>query len=138
MNPNPYQPPAAAPARYEASFPGDRRMFMIAGAAAMLASLFWGVLALLRLGSGLAGGPLLAILPLVLVVLYAQRGFQLFKLDANAAQRITRLHGIGAIAALLQVMQVGDGVMQALYVFKLLVNVGGGVTAWLAYRSTRR
>jgi len=84
MSPNPYQPPSAYsvdPRNPGVQTPGDRNLFVLAGVGALLASAYWAALTLLiGAASAVANvNPAQVILPLVLIVLYALRGFQLFK-----------------------------------------------------------
>jgi hypothetical protein len=141
MNPNPYQPPQSyrAPAPYP---PGGappnvpRTPFVLAAVGAFLASGYWAALTLL-LGLGAAVGNISlmqTILPVVLVVLYAMRGYQIFKGDPNAAKRILWLHGVGGVVAIMQIAQ-GHGVFVALQSIKGLIHVFGGVTAYMAQRA---
>jgi hypothetical protein len=91
----------------------------------------------LLLGVGAAFGstsPAQFVLPCVLIVLYAVRGFQLLKGDPNAARRILWLHGIGGIAAIVY-MASGGGLIVVLQAAKLVIHVFGGATAYLALRS---
>ena len=127
---NPYEPPRQA---VNALSPSVRGAFTLAGAAAFLASIYWGVFTLL-VGFGAAMGstsPLQILLPVVLVVLYAMRGFQLLKGDVAAARRLIWLHGVGAVAAFIQLL---SGQVVILLAIKVAINVFGAVTA---YRATR-
>ncbi len=142
MSPNPYQPPAPAPIdprSAAAQSPGDRSLFILAGVGALLASAYWAALTLL-IGVASAVGnvsPTQVLLPIVLIVLYALRGFQLVKGNPAAAKRILWLHGIGGIVAVLQIMSGGTLVM-VLNVIKVAIHLFGGVTAFLALRSYNR
>ena len=137
MNPNPYQPPnAQGPLPYAPGGPPpDRTMFVLAAVGAGLASAYWAGLTLL-IGLGAAYGSVSgfqAILPIVLIVLYAVRGVQIFKGDPAAARRILWLHGIGAISAVIQIGS-GGGLFVVLQGIKILIHIFGGVTAYLAQR----
>jgi hypothetical protein len=142
MTPNPYQPPqqpmrAAAPGVDVGAAPaGNRTLFVLAAVGAGLASLYWATLTLL-IGLGVAigsGSPVQIILPFVLIVLYAVRGYQLFQGDPLAARRILWLHGIGGLAAFAQMASAG-GFWGALQGVKIVIHVFGGVMAFLALRS---
>jgi hypothetical protein len=129
-SPNPYQPPGA-PAGRE---PGQRNRapFVLAAVGAGLASLYWGAMVLLTLSMGNGAGPQ-SFLPLLLVGLYAYRGYQIFTGDTQAAGRILWLHGIGAVMAFMQMMGAsGLGVFQGV---KVAINVFGAITAYLATRA---
>ncbi|MGD0527698.1 MAG: hypothetical protein ABSE49_21375 [Polyangiaceae bacterium] len=140
QGPNPYPPPAP----YQASPYGvpvaNRTPFVLAAAGAWLASAYWAVMTgLLGLGAMLGSGSVAQIiLPVVLIGLYAMRGFQIFKGDPNAARRILWLHGIGAVAALIQALgsfATGSALVAGLQGMKVVINVFGGITAYYAYRS---
>ncbi len=144
MNQNPYEAPQASD-----SFgylpggakppPSSRGPFVLAAIGAWLASVYWAALTLL-VGLGAAIGnvsPTQLIMPCVLIGLYAFRGFQIFKGDANAAKAILWLHGIGAIMAVLQMFTGAGLVSMVLHGIKVAVNGFGGLTAYLAYRSTQ-
>jgi hypothetical protein len=140
MTPNPYDPPqhykqpAAGPGVAGAA--GNRNLFVLAAIGAGLASLYWAALTLL-IGVGVAigtGSPVQIVLPFVLIALYAVRGYQLFRGDPAAARRILWLHGIGGLAAFVQMVSAG-GFWGALQGVKILIHIFGGVTALLALRS---
>lgn len=134
MNPNPYQAPSPGGPQYAAS---NRLLFVLAGVGAWLASAYWAALTLL-LAFGTATGtvsPLQLALPVVLIVLYAMRGLQLFKGDPAAARRILWLHGVGAVMALVQ-MSHGGTLWIVLQGIKIAIHVFGGLTAYLAVRSS--
>jgi hypothetical protein len=119
--------------------PQTRTLFIVAGVGAILASLYWGGMTLLLLLGAVAGSlsPAQVILPFVLIVLYAYRGFQLFQGNVSAARRIVWLHAVGAAVALLQVL-TGGLLVAILHGIKLSINIFGGVSAFLAARSTAR
>lgn len=138
-NPNPYQAPRPqAPFDYrQAGPPEDRTMFVLAAIGAGLASVYWAALTLL-IGLGAALGSVSmfqVVLPIVLIVLYAVRGFQIFKGDRNAARRILWLHGLGGIAAIMQIAS-GGGFFAVLQGLKIVIHLFGGITAYLAQRGS--
>jgi hypothetical protein len=141
MNPNPYQAPQAPgpPGAYPyppAGPPADRTMFVLAAVGAGLASAYWAGLTLL-IGLGAAYGSVSAvqiILPVVLIVLYAVRGVQIFNGDRAAARRILWLHGFGAVSALLQIAS-GGALFFVLQGIKILIHIFGGITAYLVQKS---
>jgi hypothetical protein len=142
MNPNPYQPPAPYPAPPYAVPPTNRTPFLLAAVGAWLASAYWAVMtALLGLGAVMGSGSgTQIILPVVLIGLYAVRGFQILKGDPAAARRILWLHGIGAVAALVQAFgsfALGSALVGALQGMKVVINLFGGITAYYAVRSYR-
>jgi hypothetical protein len=142
MTPNPYDPPRydpAGPAPGIAAPAYNRTPFILAAVGAGLASLYWAAMTLLiGLGAALGtGSGVQVILPIVLIVLYAVRGYQLFQGDPSAARRILWLHGVGGAAALLQMLQIG-GFFGALQGVKILIHIFGGVTAYLALREFTR
>jgi hypothetical protein len=140
MTPNPYQPPAA----YQApAYPGapvapvvNRTPFILAAVGAWAASLYWAAMTLLLgLGAFLGSGSGAAVIwPVVLIALYGIRGFQIVKGDPAATKRIIWLHGIGAVAAILQ-MAGGGGILVVLQGMKVVINVFGAITAYLAVRA---
>ncbi|HEY8074587.1 MAG TPA: hypothetical protein VIF62_10760 [Labilithrix sp.] len=133
MAPNPYQPPEPNFATADAR---SRRLFILAGVGALLASAYWAGLTLLT-GVGVASGQMSGarlLLPIVLIALYAVRGVRLFKGDARAAQGIVWLHGIGALMAIVQIAS-GVPIAIVLYGIKLVIHAFGGVTAFLARKS---
>ncbi len=141
MNPNPYQAPQAPGpqgpyASPQAGPPADRTMFVLAAVGAGLASAYWAGLTLL-IGLGAAFGSISAfqvILPVVLIVLYAVRGVQIFKGDRAAARRILWLHGFGAISAVLQIAS-GGTLFVVLQGIKILIHIFGGITAYLVQKN---
>lgn len=139
MSPNPYEPPrpdAPLPAATAAGAAASRTPVVLAAVGAGLASAYWAILTLLILlgVSRGAGSPIQIVLPFVLIALYAMRGYQLFKGDPAAAKRLLWLHGIGGVAALLQVFSAG-GLWMALQSVKAVIHVFGGVTAYLAQKA---
>jgi hypothetical protein len=135
---NPYTPPAPPPPgpAYPGATPVNRTPFILAAVGAGLASAYWAALTLLiGLGAALGSGSTAQIIvPCILVVLYALRGWQIFKGDANAARRILWLHGVGGVVAIMQ-MASGSGILVALQSVKVIIHIFGGVTAYLAQRS---
>jgi hypothetical protein len=134
MNQNPYQPPAAyAPSAAAAG--GNRGAFVLAAIGAWFAGVYWAAITLLIvLGMAMGSGSgLQLVLPCVLIGLYAVRGYQIFNGDPNAARRIIWLHGVGCIAAVLQVMQ-GHGFLVMLQGFKVVVHIFGGIAAYVALK----
>src|SRR5215831_11493637 len=109
MSPNPYQPPGQyAP---QGAPQVSRTPFVLAAIGAFLASGYWALLTLL-IGLAAAMGSISmaqTILPIILIALYAVRGVQIWKGDVAAARRILWLHGLGAIAAVVQ-MTNGGGI----------------------------
>jgi hypothetical protein len=115
----------------------SRTPFILAALGAGLASVYWAGLTLLIASSVASGSlsPTQVILPLVLVALYALRGFQLFKGDPAAARRILWLHGLGGVMALIAAFS-GTGVIVALQGVKLVIHAFGGATALWALRAS--
>ena len=74
------------------------------------------------------------ILPCILIALYAMRGWQLFQGDPAAARRILWLHGVGGVAAIVQMM-AGGPIIVVLNGIKVLIHIFGGITAILAQRA---
>jgi hypothetical protein len=130
---NPYQAPAQGP-----SPAPSRTLFVLAAAGAFLASAYWAALTLLIGAAAAAGGVSMTqvVLPIVLIALYAVRGFQILKGDVGAARRILWLHGIGALAALVQ-MANGGALLIALQAIKILIHIFGGTTAFMAQKQAR-
>jgi hypothetical protein len=135
VNQNPYQPPGA----YAPSVPaaaGNRGAFVLAAIGAWFAGAYWAAITLLlvmgmAVGSSVSGMQL--VLPCVLIGLYAVRGYQIWSGDPAAARRIIWLHGVGCIAALLQMTQ-GHGLLAFLQGFKVVVNLFGGIAAYVALK----
>ena len=109
MAPNPYQPPQAPFGYPQSAPPENRTMFVLAAIGAGLASVYWaGLTLLIGLGAAMGSASMVqVILPIVLIVLYAVRGLQIFKGDRAAARRILWLHGLGCIAAFMQIAAGG-------------------------------
>ncbi len=138
MNQNPYQAPGlyAPPAAAVAVGAPNRTLFILAGVGALLASGYWALMTLL-LVAGMAAGTVSGttlIFPVILIVLYALRGLQIIKGDVAATRRILWLHGVGAIAAIVQ-MASGNFILIAMNAIKICVHLFGGTMAWLAHRS---
>jgi hypothetical protein len=141
MNQNPYQSPGAyaPPVSAIASGAPSRMLFILAGVGAFLASAYWALMTLL-LVAGMAAGTVSGttlVFPVILIVLYAVRGFQILKGDIAATKRIVWLHGVGAVAAVVQMMS-GNVIVIGMNVVKVCVHVFGGTMAWLAHRSATR
>jgi hypothetical protein len=142
MTPNPYQPPSAYGGPPPGASPGvgavvvNRTPFVLAGIGAGLASVYWAASALLRAIDSAAGGVsgMSVVLPILLVVLYAMRGVQVFRGDPSAAQRLLWLHVVGAVAALLQTL-AASGFYAGMAGVKVIINIFGAVTAFLATRA---
>ena len=87
------------------------------------------------LGPGIGGEPPF---PVILIpVLYGVRGFQIIKGDVAATKRITWLHVVGGIAAVVQ-MLTGNVLVMALNAVKVCIHLFGATTAVLATRSVSR
>ena len=134
MSPNPYEPPTAfGPER------ATRTLFVLAAVGAWAASAYWAALTLM-IGLGVAtssASPLQIVLPLVLIGLYAVRGFQVLKGQAAATTRLLWLHGVGGVIALTQVYS-GTGILVVLQGIKVAIHVFGGVATYLARRALVR
>ncbi len=138
MNQNPYQAPGpyAPPATAVAVGAPSRTLFILAGVGALLASGYWALMTLLLvvgMAAGTVSGTTL-VFPVILIVLYALRGLQIIKGDVAATRRILWLHGVGAIAAVVQ-MASGNVILIAMNAIKICVHLFGGTMAWLAHRS---
>ncbi len=131
---NPYQPPDAA--GFEPRARPGRTMITLAAVGAWIASAYWAVLTLLILFAASAGAVSYGqiIVPIILIGLYAMRGFQLFKGDATAAGSLLWLHAIGGIMAVIQ-MASGDSFVVTLQGVKLVIHLFGCFTAFLARRA---
>ena len=84
--------------------------------------MYWAGLTLL-IALGVATGSVSAVqilLPCVLIVLYAVRGFQILKGDPVAAKRILWLHGIGGVMAIIQ-MASGNPLLILLQSIKMAI-----------------
>jgi hypothetical protein len=142
MTPNPYQPPNPYAGAPPGASPGfgvavvNRTPFVLAAVGAWLASLYWAALALLNglIAAGGAGSGVTVVMPVILIVLYAMRGFQVFQGEPAAARRLLWLHGFGALAALLLALS-SSGFYAGLQSVKVLIGIFGGVTAFLAQRA---
>lgn len=135
---NPYQAPP--PQQPYAGAP-NRTPFILAGVGAFAASGYWALLTLLL---GLAaytggGGGAQAIMPVILIVLYAYRGVLVMRGDARSARSLLALHAIGGIFAAIQIVTSGGGsfvvVLQAL---KVAIHIFGGITAHSAKRAAEQ
>jgi hypothetical protein len=143
MNFNPYEPPRpGAVSNFASPQPipvVNRTPFVLAALGAWAASGYWALMLLLGavgVASG-AGSSTGLILPLVLIVLYASRGLQLYKGDPAAIRRIMWLHGFGAVAAIIQVLQL-SGIVAVLQGLKVVINVFGICAALWAHRTLQR
>ncbi|MDB4993941.1 MAG: hypothetical protein JWM74_1373 [Myxococcaceae bacterium] len=139
-SPNPYEAPRAhavvdgAQAHLPASL---RAPFLLAAIGAWLASAYWAALTmLLAFGIATQGvSPMQVLFPCILIVLYAVRGYQLFKGNPAAAKRILWLHGVGVAVTLLNMVASHDSVLFVFQSIKVAINLFGGVTAYLAHRA---
>jgi hypothetical protein len=116
--------------------PLNRTPLVLACIGAWLASAYWVALTLLIV-LGVTAGSLAAaqlILPCILIVLYALRGFRMLKGDPAAATSLLWLHAIGGIMAILQLSSPLRSVV-VLYSIKIAIHVFGGATAFLAKRA---
>jgi hypothetical protein len=129
-SPQPYSHPAQPQARVGVPF-------VLAAIGAWITAIYWAAVTLIiGLGVALGSGSFMNfIMPCVLIGLYALRGFQIFKGDPRAAQRIIWLHGIGCISALSQVAAATSTFVVGMQVIKIVINILGGVAAFYAYRS---
>ena len=138
--PNPYQSPQYQQAPYGQMPVQPRAMnrtpFILGGIGALLTSAYWGILTLF-IGAAAASGSTSAVqlvFPLILIVLYALRGVQMFKGDPAAAKRLLWLHGMGGVVGLIQLTSPST-IVVVLYSVKVVVHVFGGVMAYLALRA---
>jgi hypothetical protein len=143
MNVNPYEPPrppsANLPYSQGSALPTNRTPFVLAAVGAWCASGYWALMTRF-IGLGVVTGASSGFglfFPVLLIVLYASRGVQIFKGDPAAVRRILRLHGIGVLAALSQAAQ-SHGIVVALQGLKVLINLGGLGTAFWALRTIQR
>ncbi len=123
MTPNPYQPPnpyAGAPPVASSGVAVVNRTPL---------ALLRGLFAAAGTGSGA-----MVIMPIVLIVLYAMRGFQVLQGDPAAARRLLWLHAFGALAALLLAFST-SGFYAGLQSVKVLIGIFGAVTAFRAQRA---
>jgi len=140
MTPNPYQPPnpyaGAPPVASSGVAAVNRTPLVLAAVGAWLASLYWAALALLRglFAAAGTGSGAMVIMPIVLIVLYAMRGFQVLQGDPAAARRLLWLHAFGALAALLLAFST-SGFYAGLQSVKVLIGIFGAVTAFRAQRA---
>jgi len=133
---NPYQPPGDYAPSGAAVAAVNRGPFILAAVGAWLAGAYWAAITLL-LTFGVATGTVSGaqiILPCILIALYAMRGWQLFQGDPAAARRILWLHGVGGVAAIVQMM-AGGPIIVVLNSIKVLIHIFGGITAILAQRA---
>jgi hypothetical protein len=133
---NPYQPPGYPQSALGTAAVVNRTPFLLAAAGAGLASAYWAMLTLL-IALGVATGSVSGtqmVLPFVLIILYAARGYQLYKGDPLAAKRILWLHGVGGVVAIVQ-MLTGGGLLMVLQGIKVLIHIFGGITAYMAQRA---
>ena len=116
--------------------PMNRTPFILAAVGAGLTSLYWAALALLTGVAANAGNvsPVQAILPVILIALYAYRGFQVFQGEPNAAKTLLWLHGVGALVSVMRMMG-GDFVVILLYGIKIGLHVFGAAMAYWATQS---
>ncbi len=121
----PYAPAMASPP--------NRTPFVLPAITAGLTSLYWAALALL-LGAA-SGNAMQVILPVILIGLYAFRGFQVFGGDPTAARSLLWLHGIGGVIAVMRMMG-GDPIAIVLYGIKIVLHFAGAATAYWALSST--
>jgi hypothetical protein len=142
MNVNPYEPPRPPGALPNVPYPQvptpvvNRTPFVLAAIGAWCASGYWALITLLiavGVMSGASSGVGL-FFPVILIVLYASRGLQIFRGDPAAVRRILWLHGIGALAAFAQAAQT-HGIGAALQGLKVVINLGGLVAALWALRA---
>ena len=132
MYQNPYEPPQDMGRPREA-----KRALLLAAVGAFLASGYWAVVALLLRAAATthgSSGPRL-IVPIVLIAIYAVRGYQMLTGDVGAARRIVWVHGVGGAFAILQ-MAGGVPFVVVLNGVKVLIHIFGGVMAWRAVRES--
>ena len=141
---NPYQPPDPygypRPLRTAAPATPTRTLFVLAGVGSIFAAVYWALFTLLvafvMLSKSASVSPTQVILPCVLIGLYSVRGYQLFKGDPQAAQRILWLHVVGGGVTLLQIFSGGLGAFTLVFEgIKVAIHVFGAVMAYLARRS---
>lgn len=129
---NPYEPPSAIAARAR-----PRALSVtLAAFAGFAASAYWAALTLL-LAFAAANGSISGaqvILPIVLIVLYGLRGWQLWQGDRAAATRLLWLHAIGGLMAIVQ-MGSGGQLILVMQGVKLAIHVGGVATTLSAQRA---
>lgn len=125
---NPYEAPAQEPGAPQD--PQMRGRLLQAAIVAWLASAYWALMtALISMGVafGSASGSAL-LFPVVLIGLYAYRGYQVFKGDQAAATGLLVLHGVGGAVSIFQLF-TGDPVVTALTAVKVAIHVAGCITA---------
>jgi hypothetical protein len=111
----------------------SRTPFVLAASVAVLTSLYWAALAfLVGVASSLGDtSPAQLILPIILIGLYAFRGFQVFQGDPTAARSLLWLHGIGGVIGVMR-MFGRDPITLVLYGIKVVLHVAGAGTAYWA------
>jgi hypothetical protein len=116
----------------------NRTPMIVAAVGAWLASAYWALLAALTFLAAIAGelNGFRALLPLVLIVLYAVRGFGAFRGDPRSLNSLTWLHGIGAVATLINSRDL-SGLALGLNAVKIAINLFGAVAAFMAMRSLK-
>jgi hypothetical protein len=115
----------------------NRTPFIIAAVGSWLASAYWALLTALTFLTAITGGELSgfrALLPLVLIVLYAVRGFGALRGDPRSLNSLTWLHGIGAVATLINSRDL-SGLALGLNAVKIAINLFGAVSAFMAMRT---
>ena len=114
----------------------NRTPMIVAAVASWLASAYWALLTVLTFLASITGeiSGIRALLPLVLIVLYAVRGFGAFRGDPRSLTSLTWLHGIGAVATLINSRSL-SGLSLGLNAVKIAINLLGAVTAYMAMRS---
>jgi hypothetical protein len=137
MTPNPYEPPRAYGAAITTAAALNRGPFLLAAIGAWFAGAYWAAITLL-LTVGVAAGSTSSTqlaLPCILIALYAYRGYQIWNGDPAAARRVLWLHGVGSVAAILQMQQSNAlSVMVILQGIKVLIHIFGGITAYQAQK----
>lgn len=130
---NPYEPPRAAVVEETRERAGSRTTLLLAALGAWAASLYWAALtALIAFGAAMGSvSPTQVILPVVLIGLYAVRGFQIMKGQQRAIRSLMWLHGVGGVFACFQVV-TSSGFFVALQAVKVLIHLFGIVTVLMA------
>ena len=77
------------------------------------------------------------VMPIVLVALYAMRAYRVYTGDLRSARNLAWLHALGAIVAVVNIVQFNTPIITVLYGIKVVVHVVGGVPAFLLSRSAR-
>ena len=131
---NPYEPPAPL-SQVDPTF--NRRPFVLAAIGAWLAAVYWlGMTLLIGLGVAMSGaGGAQLILPLVLIGLYAHRGYRLYQADPAMIRSILVLHLLGMVATIFQITTTKDAFVVTLSIVKIAIHVFGLITALLARRA---